>query len=167
MDQRRVASCADVMATWPKIAGSRTQSKGSAPNSKGKKGKSKSKGKGKSGVNEVTTPTESAPVPPGGNSTNQISRITQDDTWNRLVPMDEDEDDEFETGYILATIRHRETFIHSKDWQIVRVLVDNCADEHVCSSRDFEWIALSQAEILTWYRRADTNGNTMVSKQFR
>ena len=117
-------------------------SKGSAPNSKGKKGKGKGKGKGKSGVNEVTTPTESAPVPPGGNSTSQISRITQDDTWNRLVPMDEDEDDEFETGYILATIRHRETFIQSKDWQIVRVLVDNCADEHVCSPRDFEWIAI-------------------------
>ena len=61
---------------------------------------------------------------------------------NRLDPMDEDEDDEFETGYILATIRHRETFIQSKDWQIVRVLVDNCADEHVCSPRDFEWIAI-------------------------
>ena len=44
--------------------------------------------------------------------------------------------------YILATIRHRETFIQSKDWQIVRVLVDNCADEHVCSPRDFEWIAI-------------------------
>ena len=56
--------------------------------------------------------------------------------------MDEDEEDEFETGYILATIRHRETFIQSKDWQIVRVLVDNCADEHVCSPRDFEWIAI-------------------------
>ena len=55
---------------------------------------------------------------------------------------DTDEDDEFETGYILATIRHRETFIQSKDWQIVRVLVDNCADEHVCSPRDFEWIAI-------------------------
>ena len=116
--------------------------KGSAPNSKGKKGKSKGKGKGKSGVNEITTPTESAPVPPGVNSTSQISRITQDDTWNRLAPMDEDEDDEFETGYILATIRHRETSIQCKDWQIVRVLVDNCADEHVCSPRDFEWIAI-------------------------
>ena len=56
--------------------------------------------------------------------------------------MDEDEDDEFETGYILAAIRHRETFIQSKDWQIVRVLVDNCADEHVCSPRDFEWITI-------------------------
>ena len=115
-------------------------SKGSAPNSKGKKGKGK--GKGKSSVNEVTTPTESTPVPPGGNSTSQISRITRDDTWNRLVSMDKDEDDEFKTGYILATIRHRETFIQSKDWQIVRVLVDNCADEHVCSPRDFEWIAI-------------------------
>ena len=97
MDQRRVASCADVVATWPKIVGSRTQAREVHPTSKGKKGKGKGKGKGKSGVNEVTTPTESAPVPLGGNSTSQISRITQDDTWNRLVPMDEDEDDEFET----------------------------------------------------------------------
>ena len=117
-------------------------SKGSAPNNKGKKGKGKGKGKGKNSVNEVTTPTESTPTPPGGNSTSQISRITQDDTWDRRVPMDEDEDDEFETGYILAAIRHRETFIQSKDWHVVHVLVDNCADEHVCSPRDFEWIAI-------------------------
>ena len=115
-------------------------SKGSAPNNKGKKGKGKGKGKGKNSVNEVTTPTESTPTPPGGNSTSQISRITQDDAWNRLVPMDED--DEFETGYILAAIRHRETFIQSKDWHVVHILVDNCADEHVCSPRDFEWIAI-------------------------
>ena len=106
-------------------------SKGSAPNNKGKKGKGKGKGKGKNSVNEVTTPTESTPTPPGGNSTSQISRITQDDTWDRPVPMDEDEDEEFETGYILAAIRHRETFIQSKDWHVVHVLVDNCADEHV------------------------------------
>ena len=117
-------------------------SKGSAPNNKGKKGKGKGKGKGKNSVNEVTTPTESTPTPPGGNSTSQISRITQDDTWDRSVPMDEDEDDEYETGYILAAIRHRETFIQSKDWHVVHVLVDNCADEHVCSPRDFEWIAI-------------------------
>ena len=117
-------------------------SKGCAPNNKGKKGKSKGKGKGKNSVNEVTTPTESTPTPPGGNSTSQISRITQDDTWDRPVPMDEDEDDEYETGYILAAIRHRETFIQSKDWHVVHVLVDNCAGEHVCSPRDFEWIAI-------------------------
>ena len=93
-------------------------------------------------MNEVTTPTESTPTPPGGNSTSQISRIIQDDTWDRPAPMDEDEDDEYETRYILAAIRHRETFIQSKDWHVVHVLVDNCADEHVCSPRDFEWIAL-------------------------
>ena len=66
-------------------------SKGSAHNNKGKKGKDKGKSKGKNSVNEVTTPTESTPTPPGGNSTSQISRITQDDTWKRPVPMDEDE----------------------------------------------------------------------------
>ena len=55
--------------------------------------------------------------------------------------MDEDEDDEYETGYILAAIRHRETFIQTKDWHVVHVLVDDCADEDVCSPRDFEWIA--------------------------
>ena len=63
-------------------------SKGSAPNNKGKKGKGKGKGKGKNSVNEVTTPTESTPTPPGGNSTSQISRITQEDTWDRPVPME-------------------------------------------------------------------------------
>ena len=26
--------------------------------------------------------------------------------------------------------------------RLLRVLVDNCADEHVCSPRDFEWIAI-------------------------
>ena len=115
-------------------------SKGSAPNNKGKKGRGK--GKGKNSVNEVTTPTESTATPPGGNSTSQISRITQDDTWDRLVTMDEDEDEGYETGYILAAIRHGETFTQSKDWHVVHVLVDNCADEHVCSPRDFEWIAI-------------------------
>ena len=51
-----------------------------------------------------------------------------------------DEDDE--TGYILAAIRHRETFTQSNDWHVVHVLVDNSAGEHVCSPRDFEWIAI-------------------------
>ena len=59
MDQRRVASCADVVATWPKIAGSRTQAKEVHPTARSKKGKGK--GKGKSGVNEVTIPTEWTP----------------------------------------------------------------------------------------------------------
>ena len=40
----------------------------------------------------------------GGNATSQISRITQDDTWDRPVTMDEDEDEGYETGYILAAI---------------------------------------------------------------
>ena len=48
-----------------------------------------------------------------GRDHGQISRITRDDTWNRPVPMDEDEDEEYEAGYVLATIRHREPFHHS------------------------------------------------------
>ena len=142
MDQRRVASYADVLATWPKIAGSRTQARVAHPTARARKVKAKAKAEERNSVNEVTTPTESTPTPPGGNCTSQISRITQDDTWDRPVTMDEDEDDEFETEYILAAIRHRETPIQSKDWHVVHVLVDNCADEHVCSPRDFEWIAM-------------------------
>ena len=112
-------------------------SKVSAPNNKGKKGEGK--GKGKNSVNEATNQRESTTTtPPSGNSTRQISRITQDDTWDRPVTMDEDEEEGYETGYILAAIRHRETFIQSKDWRVLH----SCADEHVCSPRDFEWIAI-------------------------
>ena len=56
--------------------------------------------------------------------------------------MYEDEDEDYETGYILAAIRHREPFHQSKEWYVVHVLVDSCVDEHVGSPRDFEWIAL-------------------------
>ena len=80
-------------------------------------------------MNKVTTPTESTTTPAGGTSTSQISRITQDDTWDRPVQRDEDEDEEYEAGYILAAIRHREPFPQSKEWYVVHVLVDNCADE--------------------------------------
>ena len=107
-----------------------------------KKGKGKGKGKGKNSVNEVTTPTESTTTPPVGTSASQISRITQDDTKDGPVSMDEDEEEDYETGYILAAIRHREPFRQSKDWYVVHVLVGNCADEHVCSPRGFEWIAI-------------------------
>ena len=61
--------------------------KGSAPNNKGKKSKGKGKGEGKNSVNEVRAPTESTAT-----SATQISRTTEDDTWDRPVPMDEDED---------------------------------------------------------------------------
>ena len=45
----------------------------------------------------------------------------------------------------LAAIRHREPFHQSMEWYVVRVLVDNCADEHVCSPRDFEWVAIESS----------------------
>ena len=108
-------------------------SKGSAPINEGQKGEGK--GNGKNSVNEVTTPTESTTTATGGNSTSQISRITEDETWDSPVTMDEGEDEGYETGYIVAAIRHRETFRQSKDWHVVHVLVGNCADEHVCSAR--------------------------------
>ena len=62
--------------------------------------------------------------------------------------MDEDEDEnkEYETGNILAAIRHREPFRHSKDWYVADVSVDNCADEHACSPRDIEWIAMEPSK---------------------
>ena len=93
-------------------------------------------------MSEVTTSAESTVTPSGGTFTSQISRVTQDDTWDRIVPVDEDDDEEYEAGYVLAAVRHREPFHQSKDWYVVHVLVDNCADEHVCSPRDFEWIAI-------------------------
>ena len=49
----------------------------------------------KHSVNEITTPTESTTTPPVGPSASQISRITQDDTRDRPVPTDEDEDESF------------------------------------------------------------------------
>ena len=55
--------------------------------------------------------------------------------------MEENDNEEYETGYVLATIRHQ-SFHQSNDWYVVRVLVDNCADEHVCTPRDFEWIEI-------------------------
>ena len=120
----------------------RDTSKGLLPNNKGKKGKGKGKSKGKNSVSEVTTSAESTVTPSGGTYTSQISRVTQDDTWDRPVPVDEDEDEEYKAGYVLAAVRHRETFHQSKDWYVVHVFVDNCADEHVCSRRDFEWLAV-------------------------
>ena len=114
--------------------------KGAPPNNKGKKGKGKGKGKGKNSVNEVT---ESTVTPTGGTtaSTSQIARITQDDSLYRIVPMEENDNEEYETGYVLAATRHQ-PFHQFKDWYAVRLLVDNCADEHVCSPLDFEWIAI-------------------------
>ena len=65
----------------------------------------KGKGKGKNSVNEVTTPTESTATTIGGTaSTSQIARITQDDSLHRTVPMEENGNEEYETGYVLATI---------------------------------------------------------------
>ena len=48
-------------------------------------------------MNEVTTPTESTTTPPVGTSASQISRNTQDDTSDRPVSMDEDEEEDYET----------------------------------------------------------------------
>ena len=62
------------------------------------------------------------------------------------VPSSIDED---ETGYILAAIRHREPFRHSKDLYVAHEVVDKCAAEHVCSPRD----PSNQAGISIWYRR--------------
>ena len=59
--------------------------------------------------------------------------------------MEENGNEEYETGYVQATIRHQ-SFHQSNDWYVVRVLVDNCADEHVCSPRDFEWIAIEPSK---------------------
>ena len=66
-------------------------SKGAPPINRGKKGKGKGKSKRKNSVNEVT---ESTVKPTGGTtaSASQISRITQDDTWDRPHPQNADEE---------------------------------------------------------------------------
>ena len=46
--------------------------------------------------------------------------------------MEENDNEEYKTGYVLATIGHQ-SFHQCNDWYVVRVFVDNCADEHVCS----------------------------------
>ena len=117
-------------------------SKSGPPSNKDRKGKGKDKGKGKNSVNEITTPTRSTVTPTGGTttSTSQISRITQNDTWDH--PHIQNADEEYRTGYVSATIRYRKPPHQSEDWHAVRILVDNCADEHVCSPQDFEWIEI-------------------------
>ena len=45
-------------------------------------------------------------------------------------------------GYVSATIRYRKPPQQPKDWYAVRIWVDNCADEHVCSPQNFEWIEI-------------------------
>ena len=45
MDQRRIASYADVLATWPKIASSRTQARAAHPTTRARKVKAKAKAK--------------------------------------------------------------------------------------------------------------------------
>ena len=45
--------------------------------------------------------------------------------------MDEDEDEEYETGYILAAIRHREPFHQFME----RYVVDNCGPVCLFSTR--------------------------------
>ena len=119
---------------------------GAVPDNKGKDGKGK--GKRKTSVNEVTAPTESTTTPPVGTSASQISRISQDNTWHRPVPVDEDEDESYETGYILTAVQHREPFRQSKEWYGVCVLVANCADDHVCFPRDVQCIAIEPSRNL-------------------
>ena len=117
-------------------------SKSGPYNNKDKKGKGKGKGKGKNSV-KVTTPKElkelkepkkmkeSTVTPTGG----QISRITQDDdTWDHI----QNPGEENAAGYISATIQYRKPPHQSEDWYAVRILVDNCAVEHVCSPQDLK-----------------------------
>ena len=42
----------------------------------------------------------------------------------------------------MTAIGHREPFHQSKDWYAAHALLGNRADEHVCSPRDVEWIAI-------------------------
>ena len=114
MDQTRVTSCADVLATWPKIAGSRTQARAAHPTTRAQQRQSRHR-------------VHQEGIPP----------IKSRESPRMIL-----EDDEFEIGYIMAVIRHIETFIQSKDWHVVHVLVDNYEDEHVYFPRDFEWIAI-------------------------
>ena len=123
---------------WFKETNQRTNRNNFQPTNKGKTGK----GKGKNSVNEITTPTESVMTQSTAPSVETLARqIWRVATWDRPASMDEDKDEEYETGSVCASIRHREPFHRSKDWFVVHVLVGNCPDRHVCSPRDYEWTA--------------------------
>ena len=64
---------------------------------------------------------------PPASSSPTCGNLTQDDNWDRPIPRDEDEDEDHETGYILAAIRNREPSRQSEDVYVL-VLVDSCAD---------------------------------------
>ena len=128
-------------------------SRGEPRNSKNKRGKGKGKGYGKNSVDKITTPKEpkgpkeSTVTSTGGGhiSTSQISRISQvSSSWDQ--PHIQNASEENEAGYISATVRYREPPHQSEDWYAFRILVDNCADEHVCSPQDFEWIEIEPSE---------------------
>ena len=129
------------------------------------RGKGKDKGYGKNSVDKITTPKKpkwqkrpKEPKEPKGPkestvtstegiaiSTSQISRISHVSS-SRDQPHTQNASEEDEAGYISATIRFREPLHQSKDWYAIRILVDICADEHVCSPQDFEWIEIEPSE---------------------
>ena len=127
------------------------------PSNKYRKGKGKGKRKGKNSVKEIATPTESTVTPTGGTTknTSQIWRITQNDTWDH--PHTQNSDEEYKTGYISATIQYRKPPHQSEDWHAIRILVDNCADEQVCSRKTSSGLKSSQAGIPIGRQQADTS----------
>ena len=134
---------------------------GSGPSNKGKKGNDKGKGnfkgKDKDSVNEVTTLSETVTTEPLPVKSRESPRTpTLGIVPSR--PMEEDKDEEYETGCILAAIRHREPFRQSKDLCVVRtywwttVRMSTCALHETLSGSPS-----SQSGIPTWYRQVDTN----------
>ena len=110
IDRRRLAACADVLVTWPKIAGSRKRARAVYPTTRARK----RKGEGKHSVNEVTNSLQSHRPGLVGTSASHISRIIQDDTLDRVPSPCES----CETGHVLTAVWHKEPFRQSQDWLV-------------------------------------------------
>ena len=133
MDRRRVSSCADELVTLSTDCWFRETYKGSVPNSWSKKSKGTSKeqcerSRGSNGVDDDSTS--------GNLSQSNLENLPRRHL-GPSAPMDENEDEDFETGYTKAAIWHGEPFRQSKGWYVVHALMGNFADEQVCSPRDF------------------------------
>ena len=127
-----------VLVTWPKIVGSRKRTTAVVPTTWVRKGKAKGRKACTKSLRRCQRRLHQWEPQPVNSRINQGT-----DTWDRPVPMDEDEDESCETGYILGPSRHRETFHQSKDWYVVhdseRTIICKSStlshrNVHVCSS---------------------------------
>ena len=119
-----------IQARWkrPTIAGSRTRARVDHPATKTRKEKARAEAKERTVCDGVDSNTYRR------NDYLYKSDLDRPHTLNA--------DEEYVTGYVSPVIRYRKPPHQSEDSYAVRILVDNCADEHVGSPQDFEWIEI-------------------------